>query len=317
MSVLVVSARDDWSAEQVADQLTARGVEYSLFDPADFPQQMGLTAQLGGSGWQISMTDARGVVDLAHVTAVFYRRPRDFRMPAGMSGPELRFARAQARVGVGGLLAGLPARWINHPSALADHEYKPRQLVLAGQVGMQVPQTLITNSATAARAFAAEVGDVAVKPLAEPIVAEAGSATTVWTRRLGVKDMADLAGVETTAHLFQQWIDKRFEVRLMAVGHRVFSVAIHAGSQAASVDWRSDYDALTYQVVDCPSSVTAAVGAYLRAAGLVYGAFDFVVDRDGAWWFLECNAAGQWGWLAEECDLAIATALADELIGGR
>lgn len=31
---------------------------------------------------------------------------------------------------------------------------------------------------------------------------------------------------------------------------------------------------------------------------------------------LECNASGQWGWLAEECDLPIASAVADELTRG-
>jgi hypothetical protein len=30
---------------------------------------------------------------------------------------------------------------------------------------------------------------------------------------------------------------------------------------------------------------------------------------------LECNAAGQWGWLAQECGLPVAGAIADELIG--
>jgi D-alanine-D-alanine ligase-like ATP-grasp enzyme len=50
--------------------------------------------------------------------------------------------------------------------------------------------------------------------------------------------------------------------------------------------------------------------AYLRAFGLIFGAFDFSVTPDGRWWFLECNPAGQWGWLTEETGLPIA----DELV---
>lgn len=56
--------------------------------------------------------------------------------------------------------------------------------------------------------------------------------------------------------------------------------------------------------------------SFLSAAGLTYGAFDFIVTADTEdYVFLECNAAGQWGWLAEECGLPIADAIADELIG--
>jgi len=252
-------------------------------------------------------------MDLGEVTAVFYRRPSDFGLPEGMSGPERLFARAQARVGLGGILASLPARWINHPSALADAEYKPRQLALARQLGMTVPPTLITNRADAVRGFAARHGDLIVKPLAEPIVEEAGGYTPVWTRRLTCEDLADLGGVQATAHLFQQWVPKRFEVRLTVVGQRLFPVAVHAGSQQARIDWRADYDALAYEPVQCPAEVAQQVAGFCQAFGLTFAAFDFVVTDEGRWVFLECNGAGQWGWLAEELDLPIAQAIADEL----
>jgi len=314
VAVLIVSARNDWSADQVAGHLAARGVSYGWLDPADFPRRLGLVAGFDRS-WAVELTTAEGRIDLAGVASVFYRRPGDFDMPAGMSGPELRFARAQARVGLGGVLAALPARWVNHPSSLADAEYKPRQLALAAAAGLGTPRTLVTNDPAAVRAFAGQVGAVVVKPLAQPIVHEAGTYTPVWTRLLSRPDLDHLAGVEVTAHLFQEWIDKQYEVRLTAVGDRLFPVAIRAGSDAAKVDWRSDYDALTYEVVDCPEEIASAVRRYLAASGLRYAAFDFVVDPDGEWIFLECNGAGQWGWLAEECRLPIAEAIADELIG--
>ncbi|MGH3622785.1 MAG: hypothetical protein ACRDQ5_13465, partial [Sciscionella sp.] len=247
---------------------------------------------------------------------VLYRRPRDFDMPSGMSDPELRFARAQARVGLGGVLASLPVKWINHPSALADCEYKPWQLDLARTVGLRVPASIVTNVPDEVRRFAAEVGDIIVKPLAEPIIAEAGTQKTVWTRRIPAAELIDLAGVELTMHLFQKWLVKAYEVRLTVVGSHVFPVAIYAHSAGTRVDWRSDYDALTYEVVDCPTEVAARARAFLSAACLTYGAFDFAVTADTEEYvFLECNAAGQWGWLAEECGLPIAEAIADELIG--
>lgn len=313
--VLIVSSGRDWSARQVAHHLQARGSAYSWLDPAEFPRRVRLTARLD-QGWYGEVETPDGIFCWEEIAAVFYRRPRDFNMPSTMSGPELRFARAQARVGLGGVLASMPVTWINHPSASADCEYKPRQLHLARTVGLRVPATLVTNVADEVRRFAAEQGDIIIKPLAEPIIAEAGSQKAIWTRRVMTAELTDLAGLEVTAHLFQKWIPKAYEVRLTVVGKRHFAVAIHAHSAITRVDWRTDYDALTYEVIDCPSDVTEQARLFLSAAGLVYGAFDFIVTADTEEHvFLECNAAGQWGWLTEECGLPIAEAIAGELTG--
>jgi hypothetical protein len=100
------------------------------------------------------------------------------------------------------------------------------------------------------------------------------------------------------------------------VGKRHFAVAVHAHSVATRIDWRTDYGALTYDVIECPTEITEQAHAFLTAAGLTYGAFDFIVTAETEdYIFLECNSAGQWGWLAEECGLPIAEAIADELIG--
>jgi ATP-grasp ribosomal peptide maturase len=314
---LIVSADGDWSAEQVAGQLAERGHRHAWIDPGDFPLRLTLDASLNGSSWTGAVSRSGEPIRLEAVTAVFYRRPNDFTFAKGMSEPEQRFARTQARVGLGGVLASLPVRWVNHPSALADAEYKPRQLAVASAVGLQVPRTLVTNDAAAVRRFAASVRDLVVKPLGDVLMSEAGDLTAVWTRRLPDDELADLAGVEHTAHLFQQWVPKAYEVRLIMAGCRAFAVAIHAGSDRAHVDWRSDYDALSYEVIACPDPIREKAAAFLDRFGLRYGAFDFAVTATGQWWFLECNGAGQWGWLAEECGLPIAAALAEDLIEER
>lgn len=56
----------------------------------------------------------------------------------------------------------------------------------------------------------------------------------------------------------------------------------------------------------------AEVGKELDASSV----FDFVIRPGGAqgeWIALEANAAGAWGWLADECGLPIAAAFADTL----
>jgi ATP-grasp ribosomal peptide maturase len=316
--VLVVGDAGDWSAAEVGKHLDARGARWVLLDTADFPQRMSLDARLETeqTGWQGEVTINGQMLRLAEVTAVYYRKPRDFDLPEGLSGPERRFSHAQARVGLGGVLASLPVRWLSHPSALADAEYKPRQLALLRQAGLATPPSLITNDPAAVRAFAAVYGDLVVKPLAEPIVWEGGGESVVFTRRIAVEDLDTLDGVDTTAHLFQAFQEKRCECRVTAVGgDRLFAVAIHAGSSESYVDWRSDYDSLRYEVIETPEHIRTGIARYLRAASLAYSAFDFVITPDGQWVTLEANGSGMWGWLAQECGLPIAEAIAEELAG--
>ncbi len=103
---------------------------------------------------------------------------------------------------------------MNLPAAIADAESKPRQLDIAADVGLATPPTLISNDPSDVRAFAADVGRIIVKPLAEPIVHEGGGYTAVYTRIVASRELDSLAGVAATAHLFQAWVPKSYEVRV-------------------------------------------------------------------------------------------------------
>nr|WP_245685669.1 hypothetical protein [Streptomyces yerevanensis] len=89
--------------------------------------------------------------------------------------------------------------------------------------------------------------------------------------------------VSLTAHLFQEWVPKSHEVRLTVVGTDLFAAEIHAGSDAARVDWRSDYDALTYDVSKVPDDVRTGVLGWLEHFRLNFDAFDFAVTPSGDW----------------------------------
>lgn len=90
---------------------------------------------------------------------------------------------------------------------------------------------------------------------------------------------------------------------------------IDAASEAAHVDWRSDYHSISYSVIETPCSVSSGVAMLLDSLGLRFAALDFIVDPEGQWWFLECNPNGQWAWIEEETGFPIASALADALEG--
>jgi hypothetical protein len=113
---------------------------------------MTVTASLTSTGrWCGSMTHGDRCLPLDEIRAIYYRRPTGFRFPDDLSAEQRRFAGAEARRGLAGLLLSLPVKWLSHPSRVADAELKPLQLNLAAACGLTVPRTLLTNDATSAR----------------------------------------------------------------------------------------------------------------------------------------------------------------------
>ncbi|MGH3913853.1 MAG: ATP-grasp ribosomal peptide maturase [Pseudonocardiaceae bacterium] len=314
MTVLVLTRPNDGTAGGVVAELERRGVTVVRGDVGDFPLEVKLTASLvDQQEWRGSLTIEGRSVPLDEIRAIYYRRPTGFRFPDHLSPGQQRFARAEARRGLGGLLLTLPVRWVSHPSRVADAEFKPLQLQLAAACGLRVPRTLLTNEAEHARELAQQLsGTMIYKPLSAPRVHVDGELRFIYASQVEVKSLNE-DDIGLTAHLFQEWVPKKFDLRLTVVGDQFFAVAIHANSDEAYTDWRSDYISLAYEPIDTPVEIRHSITILLERLGLSFGAFDFTVTPDDEWVFLEINPNGQWGWIEERTGLPITSAMADLL----
>jgi glutathione synthase/RimK-type ligase-like ATP-grasp enzyme len=173
---------------------------------------------------------------------------------------------------------------------------------------------LLTSDPDQARIFcqAVEQG-IVYKPLSAANIVTGDEVRLVFTSRVSAADLGD-ADLSLTMNLLQEWVPKRYDARVTVVGQRFFGVAIRATSPDAYIDWRTDYSSLSYEPIDLPVCVSNGISAYMKRFDLLYGAFDFAVTDD-RWYFLECNANGQFGWLEAEAGLPITAAMADLLIG--
>jgi ATP-grasp ribosomal peptide maturase len=312
VTVLVLTRWFDPTADHVVEELNQRSVPVFRCDVAEFPQRLTVAAALNGT-WAGTLRSTTREVELREVSGVLYRRPTAFDLPAGMSEQARRWATAEARLGFGGLLARL-STWLNHPHAIAHAEYKPVQLQAAAQCGLHIPRTLITNDPKQAQAFCEQVGEVVYKPMASTHIEQDGEPRMIYATRVPPEDFGD-PGIAHTAHLLQEWVDHEYAVRVAVVDGRFFATAIRAHSDAAYVDWRADYGALTYEPTELPGHVSRGVRALMDRLGLRFGVLDLLVRPDGTHAFLEINPNGQWAWI-EQAAPAIASAIADALTQG-
>lgn len=278
MTVLILASDLDANVDDMITALDERGMAACRVNTAWFPAQLRLSASLCGGRWSGQLRTPAHGVELKEIHAVWYRSPEAYRMPAGLSPVERHHCLREAKYGLGGVLASLPVLWVNHPSRLADAAYKPVQLVRAHECGLSVPETVVTNEPESVCSFAA-------------------------------------AGRTVTK--VQRWVPKSFEVRVVVIDDRLTAVKIKAGSPDSSVDWRSDYAALTYELIEPPDHVAHGIRALMRSFDLMYGVLGFIVSPDGEWVFLEVNAGGRYGWLEAATGVPLTGYLADVLVKGK
>lgn len=267
--VLVLTNRDDLTADMVIHDLTQRSVPVVRLDPADFPRDCTLAARLDDSLWRGAIGSVEGrSFRLEEVRAVYYRRPGLPTLADAMTDAAQEWSLREAIHGLYGVLGSLDCLYVNHPALNYAAEFKPRQLAVAARCGLETPATLVTNDPDEARAFAKEAKAI-IKPIRGGMLIEDGQHKAAYTALVDAADIDD--SLHLTAHLLQAWVPKKHEVRLVVVGHQLVAAEIHAESDAARVDFRADYDAITAQprcrhacVRACDPSWTASAWSSAR-----------------------------------------------------
>lgn len=128
-------------------------------------------------------------------------------------------------------------------------------------------------------------------------------------------EMADDTSLSCMPHLFQEQVEKKYEIRVISVGNKIFAFKILSQDKDYTItDWR--YGNYTLKFIECtiPSYVINKIHDFKRFFDLHIGHFDIILSEGGEYWFLECNQDGQWGWLDDLVDGKIADAFADEFI---
>ncbi|MFJ9434121.1 ATP-grasp ribosomal peptide maturase [Streptomyces sp. NPDC101490] len=313
--VLVITALGDVTADLVLRELYDRGVPVVRLDPAvDLRGGARMSARVGADGLTGILATSTRRIDLAAVRSVYWRRPTPYGDSQRTVTAEQRFGIEQSRAGYTGILTTLPgALHLNHPLRNRAAEHKTSQLATAVHVGFTVPDSLVTNSLEEAKGFAHEHKRVIYKPVhGVHLPGTDGRNMTIWVHTVEADELGP--SIALCPHLFQACVPKTADIRVAAVGDELFATRID--NEGDHLDWRRDQRHIKCSPIAVPDAVRTAVRSYLHAFGLTFGAFDFALDADGRWWFLECNPNGQWAFVDDATSRAIARTLADTLRKG-
>lgn len=319
--ILILSAQDDQHADHVEAELLQRDVAFLRFDPATFPRETKITVSHSCAGRSRYMLQTgEDCVDLRRLRAVWYRRPgRPVAHASITEGEGRQFVEQECSTLVQDLWSALDCFWLPAaPSAVRQAGLKALQLKVAGELGFDLPPTLITNNVAELLEFYRQHnGHIVSKLVGNAFLGTVGNRFVRYTEMVTTRTIAHAHAIEYCPMIFQAYVPKRIELRITVVGRRVFAAEIHSQtSNHTRVDWRRyDNFGTPHFPHVLPNDIAQRCLGLVSRLGLYYGAIDMIVTPFGQYVFLEINPNGQYLWIEQVTGLPITSALCDVLMG--
>jgi len=291
----------DRHAQVVARELERRHVPAFIGDATEFSRGAKLSDRNGELRW----TRADGsAAELSAVAGVWCRRyfPPNFD-PAVSDSCDREFVRRQWTELLWGTICALNVRLISDPHR-QKAATKPLQLALARQVGLRVPDTLISNDRQAVLGFVEQYQGRVIHKTLSPAIDQ-----LLFTKRWDAADAEALDELELAPVIFQEQIGGCRELRVTVVGERFFAAEFDTGQLA---DGRLDFD-VAFRPCTLPRDVEDKVRKVLDRLGLRYATVDLRIDETGEYVFLELNPQGQFLYVQIKTGMNITAAVADLL----
>lgn len=319
--ILIVTNREDYTADFAILEMQRRGIPYTRFNTEDFPQSVKVTARFGKSGIEGYFSTPKANVHFDEIESVWFRRPV---LPVPASEiehpPAREFSMIESVACIEALWRTLDCFWVSKPDRIRAAESKLLQLTVASELGFSIPRTLVTCEPSEARAFFESTDKLVYKPLRQGRIKHGDKTTLIFTSVVTDSHAAQFDRVKYTPCLFQEYVPKRVEIRITVFGARVFATEIHSQADERGVDdWRrSEPFTLPYRTHALPTEVEGTCVRLLERLDLGFGAIDMILTPKGEYVFLEINPNGQWAWIEQRTGVALSRSLVDLLVeGGR
>jgi hypothetical protein len=250
-----------------------------------------------------------GVTRVDGLDLIWWRRvnrPQIHRDPMEAAAGELVDRSWQAAT-LGVLQTTFRGVWVSAPKETTAAENKLLQLDLAREIGLSVPETLVTTDAAAVRSFVAEFhGNVVVKSLKDVLNQQYG------TLAVSEDMLKHESAIRMAPSIWQRRISGTRHLRVCVFGSRVITALLSSDM----LDWRLDpaFRAAPYTL---DAKVSEQLGDMLTRLGLRMGVFDFKLDEYGIPWWLELNPQGQFLFLERVGPFDLLTPFCEFLVEER
>lgn len=204
--------------------------------------------------------------------------------------------------------------WLNPLRKAYKGENKYYQMEVAKEVGFDFPKTLVSNDKEKIKSFVQGNNRTLFKLMSQEMYDIGNNDFRgLYTNIIGIQDLENFNTEEENPIVFQEYIEKQYEVRYTVVGKKHYVCRIESqASEKAKEDWRR-YDIIhtPHYSMEPPEEIREKVDSMMNILGLEFGALDFIVTPDNKWVFLEINCMGQWLWIEQLTGLQISASIVE------
>lgn len=318
--ILIVTNREDQTADFLILELKIRGAKFLRFNTEDFPTNVSLNWEIRDGHIDGYFVFPKKRIDFGEIKSIWYRRPVLPVPHSEITDPETQnFVIQESQSALDGVWRTLPSFWVSDPDKIRVAEKKLYQLKLASEIGFRVWPTLVTSNSNSAYAFYEDYeGDVIYKPLRKGRLLRRQKQSLIFTNLIDNKTVSEFDRVKYAPCLFQKYIHKKSELRVTVIGSKVFTVEIESQNTLDAIhDWRRSQVNLHHKIFELPPIIEDQCKQLVKSLGLEFGAIDLIMSPDNEYIFVEINPNGQWAWIQQLCpEMPMRETLAELLING-
>lgn len=304
---LILSSTLDFSTDYVCVEMEKRGLDYLRIN-RDQLSDYKVVYDVQKKELHISYHDMIHRITDDNLKAVFFRAPVFIRSNKVYS-LEDQLRRSQWSSFIRNLTVFSSAKWLNHPMFTYQAENKIYQLDVAKNVGLEIPETLISNSADGILKNETYV----IKALDTPLFYENGQEMFTYTTVISGANISS-SSLHIAPVIIQKCINDKVDLRVTVVGDEIYPATITTHNNGIYGDWRKlKKEDLQYNRTELPIEIKEKLLKLMQEMNLSFGGVDLAF-ANGTYYFIEINPTGEWGWLIPTTGYQIQEAIVDWMV---
>ncbi len=218
---------------------------------------------------------------------------------------------------LGFILAQLPIKIGNQNNSTLN---KLVVLYYATSLGIKISSTIITSSKDELLKYIKTSKSLITKSISDNLHTNTATSTFMfYTEQINDEILEDLPS-EFYYSLFQDQIEKKYEVRAFYLHGKFYSMAIFSqNDKQTEVDFRKYNNDKPNRMVrfQLPIEIEEKLNRLMKLLKLDSGSIDIIVSTTNEFYFLEVNPVGQFGMVSIPCNYFIEREIANYLATGK
>ena len=313
-TVLILTKKADIESDLVGIQLLKNGIDYVKITEEDVPLNFGFNFEIKKNEKSLLYLRNRRI-NPRNIKIVLFRY-FDLKFLNYYTGIFQAFFAQQWYQAFNCLRITLNSIWINDSQKTFDAENRLGQLVMAQRIGLNIPETAITNLILDGKRFLRRYPKSIMKVLHHHEISLKQRSFRFLTKNMDLDHLLSFEDLVYAPVIFQKKIENDTELRVTVVGDKVFTCKLLVKDKNKYSDLHKiKKGKIVFKEIKLGKKMEKLCIKLNRELGLLVSSVDFVQDKNGGLFFLEINPIGDWYWIEKQTNLPITKSMFDFMDG--